>query len=138
VLKQPLQTAVSIDTQDFEEFDAIDNLHIAISVSDFKNMVIHAASLNADVSAAYSIPARPLQFSYSVPGIHCEFTLTTIGGERGGAAAAPAPNPAAARNLGRQVNHDSRASSVAMGMPLFGASDRLSKQCHLQVFLHQD
>ena len=78
-LKQPLQTAVSIDLTDFIEFNAAENLHIVINVKDFRNMVIHAETLKTIVAAAYSQPGRPLQFSYSAFGMRCEFTLMTIG-----------------------------------------------------------
>lgn len=71
-------------------------------------MVMHAASLNTSVTAMYSVPARPLQFAYSIEGMRCEFTLTTIGGEL---RSVPAPNPNAARNISRQSQ--SRAGSVA-------------------------
>lgn len=71
-------------------------------------MVMHANSLNTFVTAMYSVPSRPLQFSYNIEGMRCEFTLTTIGGEL---RSVPAPNPNAARNISRQSQ--SRAGSVA-------------------------
>lgn len=42
-------------------------------------MVVHAETLKTDVTAMYSLPARPLQFSYEADGMQCEFTLMTIG-----------------------------------------------------------
>jgi len=83
-----LQTSISLSRLDFPLLSITDSLHIAIAVSDFKTMVLHATTLNTLVSCAYSVPSRPLQFSYSVTGMHCEFTLTTIGS--GGRAATSA------------------------------------------------
>ncbi|KAL1390624.1 Rad9-domain-containing protein [Phyllosticta capitalensis] len=79
VLKAPLQTSVSLSTDDFETFSAAEKQHIVISVRDFKAIVLHAAQLRTSIRAFYSQPTRPLQFSYGVPGIICEFTLMTIG-----------------------------------------------------------
>ena len=70
---------MTIDILDFEQLKAEENQHIGISVKDFKNMVIHASTLKASVTALYTQPRRPLQFSYSNFGLHCEFTLQTIG-----------------------------------------------------------
>lgn len=79
VLKQPLQTAISIDIGDFKDFKVVDDLHVVINVKDFKNMVVHAETLKTTVTALYSQPSRPLQFEYNAEGMHCEFTLMTIG-----------------------------------------------------------
>ncbi|KAF2761093.1 Rad9-domain-containing protein [Pseudovirgaria hyperparasitica] len=79
VLKQPLRTAVSAHKADFENFDAQDKIHTIISVRDFKSVVSHAETLKAAVSADYSQPNRPLQFSYGAEGIYCEYTLMTSG-----------------------------------------------------------
>ena len=83
VLKQPLQTAVTINTLEFEEFNAQELVHIGISVKDFRNIVSHADSLKATITALYSKPTQPLQCSYSGEGLRCEFTLMTIGTFRG-------------------------------------------------------
>ncbi|EKG20046.1 Rad9 [Macrophomina phaseolina MS6] len=85
MLKQPLQTAVSLSAADFEHFDAAEQMHIIISVKDFKAIVTHADHLRASIHAYYSQPTRPLQFSYSNVdvGILCEFTLMTIGDPQG-------------------------------------------------------
>ena len=90
MLKQPLQTSVAIDTQEFEEFTVEEILHIAISVKDFKAIVAHGDSLNANVTALYSRPTRPMQIAYEGDGMLCEFTLMTIGDFRG-SSATPAP-----------------------------------------------
>lgn len=88
ILKAPLQTSISLSPLDFPHFSITDSLHIAIAVSDFKTMVLHATTLNALVSCAYSVPLRPLQFNYTAPGMRCEFTLTTIGSGEGAATSA--------------------------------------------------
>ncbi|KAK7712734.1 hypothetical protein SLS57_007688 [Botryosphaeria dothidea] len=85
ILKQPLQTAVSLSTADFEHFSAAEQMHIIISVKDFKAIVTHADHLRTSIHAYYSQPTRPLQFSYSNTtfGIVSEFTLMTIGDPQG-------------------------------------------------------
>jgi cell cycle checkpoint control protein RAD9A len=79
ILKNPLKTAVSVNTADFEEFDAQEKLHIVISVKDFKAIVAHAAIMNASITAFYSRPGRPLQFTYTQEGMTSNFTLMTAG-----------------------------------------------------------
>ncbi|KAH8157722.1 hypothetical protein CIB48_g10527 [Xylaria polymorpha] len=87
VLKKPLQTSVAVARDEFDNFHvAEDNLHIVISVKDFRAIIQHASILGADVLANYSIPARPMQLRYDGDGIKCEFLLMTVG-ERG----APGP-----------------------------------------------
>lgn len=89
ILKQPLQTSISVNTTDFEEFNVEEKLHIIISVKDFRAIITHAGTFETGLSAHYSQPSRPLQFSYSTDGLHCEFTLMTTGDCRG----TPAPAP---------------------------------------------
>lgn len=60
-----------------------DAMHIVISVRDFKAIVTHAETLGGSISAYFSLPTRPLQFTYQSFGVHCEFTLTTTGDLRG-------------------------------------------------------
>ncbi|MCJ1254509.1 hypothetical protein MMC24_002324 [Lignoscripta atroalba] len=91
ILKQPLQTSVSIDTLDFEEFAVEEKLHIGISVKDFKAIITHAETLKTTITALYSHPTRPLQLAYQGHGMQCEFTLMTIGDFRGGSIT-PAPS----------------------------------------------
>lgn len=79
VLKQPLETAIAIHTEDFEDFHMQENLHITISVKDFKTIVTHAETLRASISCHFSFPSRPLQFSYHNFGVYSEFTLITTG-----------------------------------------------------------
>jgi len=82
ILKQPLQTSVSVHTTDFDEFKVQERMHIIISVKDFKAIVSHAATLDTSITAYYSQPSRPMQFGYGIQGIHCEFTLMTAGDAR--------------------------------------------------------
>lgn len=95
MLKQPLQTAIAIDTLDFEEFHVEDSVHICISVKDFRAIVLHAETLKATITALYSYPTRPMQLAYHEHGMQCEFTLMTIGDYRGNSAT---PTPAIVRN----------------------------------------
>ena len=83
VLKQPLQTAVSVSTADFERFDVQEKMHIIISVKDFRSIITHADTLKSYVTALYSVPTRPLQLAYSAEGMQCEFTLMTTGENQG-------------------------------------------------------
>ncbi|KAK5169586.1 uncharacterized protein LTR77_005563 [Saxophila tyrrhenica] len=101
VLKQPLETAISLHTEDFEDFHMQENMHIVISVKDFKAIVTHADTLRTTINAHFSFPTRPLQFSYQSFGIYCEFTLMTTGDYRG-ASSTPNPNFVTNRSSSRQ------------------------------------
>ncbi|WEW59767.1 Rad9 superfamily protein [Emydomyces testavorans] len=79
VLKQPVHTSVAINTRDFEYCVVEEKLHVAISVKDFKAIIIHADSLKSTIVARYTRPCRPLQLSYESDGMACEFTLMTRG-----------------------------------------------------------
>ncbi|KAL8995462.1 MAG: hypothetical protein Q9169_004803 [Polycauliona sp. 2 TL-2023] len=79
VLKHPLETSVALDTLDFDEFSVEKKMHIAISVKDFRAIVLHAETLKTTVQASFSIPTRPMQLTYKENGVDCEFTLMTIG-----------------------------------------------------------
>ena len=96
MLKQPLQTSITIDNLDFEEFKVEEQLHISISVKDFKAIVTHAETLKTSITALYSFPTRPMQLSYQEHGMHCDFTLMTIGDYRGGSVT---PAPATVRQM---------------------------------------
>lgn len=89
-------------------------MHIVISVKDFKAIVTHAETLRVPISAHFSYPTRPLQFSYQSAGIHSEFTLMTTGDYRGASAT---PNPHFVSN-----RSGSRQPSVAVGVPGRSAS----------------
>ncbi|KAI0805207.1 Rad9-domain-containing protein [Xylaria sp. FL0064] len=83
VLKKPLQTSIAVARDEFDNFHVEEeNLHIVISVKDFRAIIQHASVLGVDVLANYSIPARPMQLKYDGDGIKCEFLLMTVG-ERG-------------------------------------------------------
>ncbi|KAF2211001.1 hypothetical protein CERZMDRAFT_112831 [Cercospora zeae-maydis SCOH1-5] len=90
-LLQPLETAIAIHTEDFEDFHMQQDLHIVINVNDFRAIAIHAETLRGPVTARFSQPNRPLQFEYQNFGMHSEFTLMTTGDRRGGSSA-PGPN----------------------------------------------
>ncbi|KAK6438163.1 hypothetical protein LTR95_005641 [Oleoguttula sp. CCFEE 5521] len=90
VLKQPLETVIALHTEDFEDFHMQEDMHIIISVKDFKAIVTHAETLHTPLSAHFSFPTRPLQFSYQSEGMNCHFTLMTMGDYR---AASATPNP---------------------------------------------
>ncbi|KAF1812988.1 DNA repair protein Rad9 [Eremomyces bilateralis CBS 781.70] len=83
VLKHPLQTTIAINAPDFEECEVLEQLHITISVKEFRSVVAHAASLNVSLRATYSRPSRPLQFSYGLNGVKSQFILMTAGEYRG-------------------------------------------------------
>lgn len=142
VLKQPLHTTVAIDISDFEEFEVEENVHTAISVKDFKAVILHADTLKASIYALYSHPTRPLQLSYTDQGMQCEFTLMTMGEYRGSSVMTTASRPSTAQPPPRQnsrgpVIKESRAQSVnSMPPPVQpasrsfgrdGASQRLSR-----------
>lgn len=83
MLKKPLQTSVAVAQDEFDSFHVEeDSLHIVISVKDFRAIIQHASMIGADVSAHYSVPAKPMQLRYDGDGFKCEFLLMTVG-ERG-------------------------------------------------------
>ena len=110
VLKQPLQTSVTIDNLDFEDFNVEGKLHIGISVKDFKAIATHADTLKTSITALYSFPNRPMQLSYRGRGILCEFTLMTIGDYRG-ESATPAPSASRQASATVQLQPPSRQDS---------------------------
>lgn len=91
-------------------------MHVVISVKDFKAIVTHAETLRGSISAHFSFPTRPLQFSYQNFGIHSEFTLMTTGDYRG---ASSTPNPAFVTNR----SSSRQQSLVAVAAPTRPASD---------------
>jgi cell cycle checkpoint control protein RAD9A len=91
ILKQPLHTTIAIDTLEFAEFSVEEQLHIVISVKDFKSIITHAGITNTIVKALYSRPSCPMQLTYSDEGMVTEFILMTIGEVRG-ASQTPVPN----------------------------------------------
>ncbi|KAH6684107.1 DNA repair protein-like protein rad9 [Halenospora varia] len=123
ILKQPLHTTITIDTLEFAEFAVEEQLHIVISVKDFKSIVTHAGITNTIVTALYSQPNCPMQLTYSDEGILSEFILMTIGENRN-ASATPAPNASRAgskRPTSRQpleaTSSSKRAATTDMPPP---------------------
>ena len=106
ILKQPLQTSITIDNLDFEDFKVEEQLHIGISVKDFRAIVTHAETLKTSITVLYSFPTRPMQLSYREHGMQCEFTLMTIGDSRGSSVT---PAPAVVRQMSPALGE--RASS---------------------------
>lgn len=81
-MNKPLQTSIAVETDEFDDIDVEDKLHIVISVKDFRAIIQHAGITGNDISARYSIPARPIQLYYTGDAISCEFLVMTVG-ERG-------------------------------------------------------
>lgn len=94
ILKQPLRTTIAVDTLEFAEFSVEEQLHIVISVKDFKSIITHAGITNTIVKALYSRPQCPMQLTYSDEGMTSEFILMTSGEVRG---LSQAPVPEASR-----------------------------------------
>lgn len=114
MLKKPLQTSIAVETDEFDDIDVEDKLHIVISVKDFRAIIQHAGNTGNDISARYDLPAKPIQLAYAGDAISCEFLIMTVG-ERGS-------NPAqkikkgrknALQNRGPQLEATSRRTSVA-------------------------
>ena len=144
ILKQPLETAISLHIQDFDDFHAEEDVHIVINVKDFKAIVTHAESLKAPISAQFSRPGRPLLFRYTDRGLTCEFILMTTGISQ---ALPPATAPKiASTRIGSQASRQSsavplrpsrqstadldastRQPSVASGMPSRQSSHAVSQ-----------
>lgn len=87
-------------------------MHIVISVKDFKAIITHAETLRGPLTARFSYPTRPLQFSYRNSGIHCEFTLMTTGDYRG-TSTTPAPKYVSTRSSPRQPSMAPAPSQVS-------------------------
>ena len=120
VLKQPLVTAVAVNTSDFETFNVQPDLQIVISVKDFKAIVTHADTLKTSLKAYYSQPSRPLQFNYGSGGLTCEFTLMTSGDP---GAVPPAPTTAVSSRASSRAQsttterEGSRSTRIEMPAP---------------------
>ncbi|KAH8205729.1 hypothetical protein TruAng_000005 [Truncatella angustata] len=80
VLKKPLHTSIAVERDEFEKFEvAEDSIHVVVSVKDFRAITQHAAPLNSEITASYSLPSRPMQISYEGDGLKCKFLLMTVG-----------------------------------------------------------
>lgn len=109
-----MQTSIAVEADEFDDIDVEDKLHIVISVKDFRAIIQHAGITGNAISARYSLPARPIQLSYSGDALSCEFLIMTVG-ERGS-------NPAQKTKKGRKnaanpagpcLEAESRRTSVA-------------------------
>lgn len=115
-----------------------EGIHIHINVKDFRAIVTHAETLKGSMSAHYSQPTRPLQFSYQNYGVHCEFTLMTTGDGRG-ASSVPAPKFVSTRTSSKQssiipVQNGDRPSSQMPPPTRPNAIKPLSSQARGRVF----
>lgn len=86
-----------MEVDEFDDIDVEDKLHIVISVRDFRAIINHAGNTGNDISARYSLPARPIQLTYASDAISCEFLIMTVG-ERG-------TNPSQRTKKGRKANN---------------------------------
>jgi cell cycle checkpoint control protein RAD9A len=77
-----MMTTVSLNTSDFSHVQVQNDLHVVISVKDFKAIVTHAQALDAVLNAFYSDAGRPLQFVYKKGAVLCQYTLMTSGENR--------------------------------------------------------
>ena len=113
VLKQPLHTTVALDALEFSDFAVEEQLHIVISVKDFKTIISHAGISITTVKAAYSYPSSPMQLTYSDDGIISEFILMTIGEPRGGSVPAERqPSRANTKRAPSRQPLEARSNSV--------------------------
>lgn len=116
MLKKPLQTSIAVETDEFDDIDVEDKLHVVISVKDFRATVQHAGITGNAISARYSLPAKPILLSYAGDALACEFLIMTVG-ERGS-------NPAQKTKKGRKAT--AAAAAAASGPRLEAASRRTS------------
>lgn len=74
-----MHTSVALKKKDFDDCKLEEDLHIGITVNDFRAVIAHAETLNVNVTARYSRGSRPMQISYNAGGILARFTLMTKG-----------------------------------------------------------
>jgi cell cycle checkpoint control protein RAD9A len=110
ILKQPVETAVALHIQDFDDFHAEEDVHIVINVKDFRAIVTHAETLKGALSAQFSRPGRPLLFRSTEHGITCEFILMTSGEYR--AAPLTAEPKIVSTRPGRQSSRQASAAPL--------------------------
>lgn len=109
-----------METDEFDDIEVEDKLHVIISVKDFRAIVQHAGITGNDISARYSLPASPIQLSYAGDSISCEFLIMTVG-ERG---ANPSQKTkkggknAGPKSTAPRLEATSRRASVAPSEPL--------------------
>lgn len=107
-----MQTSIAVEADEFDDIDVEDKLHIVISVKDFRAIIQHAGITGNAITARYSLPAKPIQLSYSGDALACEFLVMTVG-ERGS-------NPAQKTKKGR------KGATAGAGPHLEAASCRTS------------
>ncbi|KAJ4424122.1 hypothetical protein N0V82_001170 [Gnomoniopsis sp. IMI 355080] len=118
VLKKPLHTSIAVEMDEFDEIDVPENLHIIISVRDFRAILQHANWTSTELNAAYSRPGRPMKISYNGDGIICEFILMTVD-EKSTTSAQRKGNPQAIAKATRPA-----LDAASSGRPASGAEDR--------------
>jgi cell cycle checkpoint control protein RAD9A len=140
ILKQPLRTTIAIDTLEFAEFSVEEQLHIVISVKDFKSIITHAGITNTIVKALYSRPQCPMQLTYSDEGMTTEFILMTIGEVRGAsltptfnASRAWSKRPASRQPLEARSNSNRNARSEMPPPPASAAPSRARENANKRV-----
>jgi cell cycle checkpoint control protein RAD9A len=117
ILKKPVHTSVAIDKKDFEYHLAEDNLHIAITLKDFKAVIAHAESANSLITARYTRPCRPLQLAYDFGGVKTEYTLMTTGESNGDIPDSSRGPELSARQTPAPVNISQTSASNTRHMP---------------------
>ncbi|KAK2861471.1 hypothetical protein FQN49_004167, partial [Arthroderma sp. PD_2] len=136
ILKQPVHTSVAIETRDFGRFEVEEGLHVAISVRDFRAIILHADTVKAQITARYTRPCRPLQFSYDMPGMMCEFTLMTRGEGVGEAESAPSQANTArelsARPIQQRLVDASTERGASVRLPGREPQQQTQVQTHVQ------
>lgn len=126
---------MAIETRNFAFFSVEEGLHVAISVRDFRAIILHADTLKANITARYTRPCRPLQFSYDLPGMTCEITLMTRGEGTDETESVP-PQANAARELSaRPIEQPIVSTSAERGasIRLSGREQQQQAQVHKQV-----
>ena len=121
ILKQALQTTITLDGQDFEKFNVQEHLHVGISVKDFRAIIIHAATVQAIITAIYSQPKKPLQLAYSNGGMQCTFTLVTMTEYLG--SSIKVAQPAQNKSMLPPVSRDAPGQPRAQNLQMAGAND---------------
>ncbi|RMD39823.1 hypothetical protein DV735_g5305, partial [Chaetothyriales sp. CBS 134920] len=109
ILKQPMHTSVALEQKDFAQVNVQEDLHIGITVKDFRSIVAHAETMRVQVTARYSHGNRPMRITYESGGLHAGVTLMTRANPEG-----PSPSGMSrgtpARNLSVQPGTRSVAS----------------------------
>ncbi|CAN8097306.1 unnamed protein product [Discula destructiva] len=119
VLKQPLQTSIAVEMDEFNDIEVPDTLHIIISVRDFRAILQHANWTSTELSAVYSRPGRPMKISYNGDGIVCDIILMTVNEKSTASAQRKGKQQAAAAKQAR-----SALDAASSGRTASAAEDR--------------